>query len=105
MKRLALILALLSTSAFAAAAQPAHSITLTWTWTQGSGGLATSFNVLRATATGTTCPAVTTFTQLASVANTAPLTYVDNSSTTNTLTEGTTYCYIVAAAGSRGCVA
>jgi len=83
-------------------AQPSHSVTLTWSWTQGTGGLATGYAVYRAQATGTTCPAASTFTQIATVAAEATMTYVDTSSSTNTLTEGVTYCYAVTATDSAG---
>jgi hypothetical protein len=102
MKQAIVMLYCLIAAAFTANAQPAHSVTLTWNWTQGSGGLATNFVVYRGAATGTTCPATSTFTQIATVPNMPPLTYVDATSITNVLTEGATYCYAVTATDSAG---
>jgi hypothetical protein len=94
---------LLASAAFAQTA-PVHTVTLTWTWTQGTGGLATGYVVYKAPATGTTCPAIATFTQLATVTAEATMTYVDTnaSPSTSVLTEGSTYCYAVTATDQGG---
>ena len=114
-KYLLLALAFLAAPLLSAQA-PAHTVTLTWQWAQCTtatppvcNGLATGFTVFKATATGTTCPAVTTFTQLATTTPTitaalATYTYVDSntSPSTSILTEGVTYCYAVTATDAAG---
>lgn len=72
-----------------------HCVVLFWSWAQGSGGVATSFNILRSTVTGGP------YTQV----GTTPVTltsYTDNSGTGNILTEGSTYFYVIAASGPGG---
>lgn len=100
----AVLFLILLLAALPAAAQPTHTVTLTWSWTQGNGGLATGYAVFRAPATGTTCPAAgsSSFVQIGTVSTEATMTYVDTSSSTNTLTEGATYCYEVTATDSAG---
>jgi hypothetical protein len=98
--KLALFLLL---SAVAWGQQTSHAVTLTWTWAQGTGAPATGFQVYRAPATsGTTCPAApasTTapapFTVIDTGAQITNLSYVDQETATNQLTEGATYCYAV----------
>jgi hypothetical protein len=104
------VLALLIGSVASAHAQVVlpHYVTLTWNWSQCTtatppvcGGLAQGFNILRAPATGTVCPSAPVlpstapFVQVGTLAGITVLTYTDNNSATNVLTEGSTYCYIV----------
>jgi fibronectin type 3 domain-containing protein len=63
-----------------------HSVTLTWEWYQGTGGIATGFNVKRATISGGP------YTIIASIDGTTVMTYVDAN-----VVEGTTYYYVVTA--------
>ena len=108
-------LALLCAPLFAQA--PPHTVTLTWTWAQCTSatppvceGLATGFTVYKAPATtGTTCPAASALTQIATttpviVAASSTYTYIDSNSSPSTsiLTEGVTYCYAVTATDSLG---
>jgi hypothetical protein len=80
---------------FAQCGTAPHCVTLTWNWSQGTGGSATSFNVLRGTTTGGP------YTQIA----TTPVTilgYTDLSAAGNVLTEGATYFYVIEASGPGG---
>jgi fibronectin type 3 domain-containing protein len=66
-----------------------HSVILTWEWYQGTGEIATGFNVKRATISGGPYTAITsTYSNI----------YID---TTN-LVEGATYYYVVTAYGPGG---
>jgi fibronectin type 3 domain-containing protein len=73
-----------------------HTVTLTWSWTQGSGGVGTGFEVQRGTVSGGP------YTTIATIASPTTLTYVDTASTTNVLTEGSTYYYVVLTTGNGG---
>jgi hypothetical protein len=91
--RRALIAALLGLCAIAtpASAQAAHSVTLNWSWTQGSGTLATGFQLQRGTVSGGPYAAI------GSVAGATTLVYADASAVGNVLVEGQSYCYVVIA--------
>jgi hypothetical protein len=92
MKKLYLVILLLSASAFGQ-----HATALAWTWTQGAGDPATSFPILRSVTTGgpytqicggsgqPVCPPVTQFS------------YVDL-----TVKAGDTWFYVVEASGPGG---
>lgn len=94
MKRLLLILATLTASAFAQ-----HSTTLTWNWGQGTGDPATGFIIQRSATSGgaysTICggtgqPACPTVTQ--------PFSFTDSSG----LVGGATWYYVIEATGPGG---
>ena len=86
-------------------AQTPHTVTLTWSWSQCNtatppvcGGVATGFQVQRATTTGGP------YTTIGTVTSPTTLTYVDTSGTGNVLTEGATYYYVVEATGNGGTI-
>jgi hypothetical protein len=68
-----------------------HSVTLTWEWYRGTGGIATGFNVKRATISGGP------YTTISSINEITVMTYVDGN-----VVEGTTYYYVVTAVGPGG---
>jgi len=73
-----------------------HRACISWTWSQGSGNPATQFNVMRSTVSGGP------YTQVGNVP-VGTLTFTDQANgTTNILTEGTTYCWVVTAQGPTG---
>jgi hypothetical protein len=98
MKKLLLLLTLLSAPAFAFA-QTFHSVTLTWPAGAG-GGTVTSFGVLRGTTSGG--ESSTPIGTVAFVSGQATYSYVDQGSATNVLTEGSTYFYEIVATGPGG---
>lgn len=91
--RFALIAAVLALLAIAtpAAAQAAHTVTLNWSWTQGTGALATGFQLQRGTVSGGP------YATIGTVAGATTLTFGDVGALGNPLVEGQTYCYVVVA--------
>lgn len=94
-----------------ATGSPAHCVDISWSApAQGSGGTPATYQAYRSTAAGTcvwqpsasgpiTPPAGCTKVGTVTVPTT---TFTDNSSATNTLTEGTTYFYVLSSANATG---
>lgn len=89
-------------SATAAAGVTPHCAIFNWS-APASGSIPTGYNIYRATSTGTCKPP---FTAVACIKVTstpvAALTFTDNSSATNILSEGVTYFYVATSVSASG---
>jgi hypothetical protein len=82
-----------------------QTVTIPWTWTQATGaGLATGFQIYRTPTAAGLCPTPTTtaYTMIGVASSGTATSYADVSSSSNLLTQGTTYCYSIVATGNGG---
>ena len=78
-----------------------HSVTLGFAWSQGTGGMATGFNIYRGTTSGAEGPAAPA-TKIGNVPYVTPPPATWSYKDTASLVEGTKYFYVITAAGNGG---